>query len=299
MGLVGDMVVQTANAPGTGDFVLIGPPAGRSSFMAQNGAGQVYYFAEDGTSWEKAIGTVTSGSPDGLSRDTVLGNSLGTTAKINFSGAVTIICDIPAERSLWANAAGDALLAGNRRVYGLGAAADPSDALRLDQVGNVRKPTIAVVNGAFLIPMPSLISGDTNQVVQIDLRSVVCAANTAYYFRLSIDGAASFLSGGSEYKYSLLTASDGGVAENRGVASYSPLTATLDHVSAMSGQLHFDPVTHQWNSVFVGVNAATGNYVQSFAAGSSATNVPPTHMIISAVSQNLTGGQARLSQKGF
>ena len=51
--------------------------------------------------WEVGLGTVTSGSPATLSRDTVLSNSSGTTAKINFANSVTAWCDYPAGKAVY------------------------------------------------------------------------------------------------------------------------------------------------------------------------------------------------------
>ncbi|MGA8192490.1 MAG: hypothetical protein WB902_03880 [Acetobacteraceae bacterium] len=43
---------------------------------------------DDTTKEDWDIGTFTRGSPATISRDTVLGNSLGSTAKLNFAGSV-------------------------------------------------------------------------------------------------------------------------------------------------------------------------------------------------------------------
>lgn len=49
----------------------------------------VLYLIEDGTDYEYGLGTYTAGSPDTLSRDTVLGSS-NSGSKINLSGAAVV-----------------------------------------------------------------------------------------------------------------------------------------------------------------------------------------------------------------
>jgi hypothetical protein len=135
MAVLGDLVLQTANSPGTGTFSLIAPPTGRVSWMTGCGVGAGrFYYAHDGTNWEVGNGTVTSGSPDTLSRDTVYRNSLGTTAKINFTGAVNTYNDIPSDRAFWADASG-VYQAQSRRIAALAQGTSQTDAARLDQVG--------------------------------------------------------------------------------------------------------------------------------------------------------------------
>jgi hypothetical protein len=55
----------------------------------------VLYVLDDTTKEEWGIGTFTPGSPATISRDTVLGNSLGTTAKLNFAGSTRCYPGLP------------------------------------------------------------------------------------------------------------------------------------------------------------------------------------------------------------
>jgi len=104
-----NFVAETTNAPGTAVTVnLAGALAGR---LTWKGAGytsgqQGFYFMEDGTQYETGIGTLTHGAPDTWTRTAVINNSLGTTARLNFSGTTRIYNEVPAERWLWKNAAG-------------------------------------------------------------------------------------------------------------------------------------------------------------------------------------------------
>jgi hypothetical protein len=95
-----DFVRETANNPGSSATInLIGPVTGRQGFVAAFGSGAtVYYTLEDGTQWETGVGTVASGTPNTLTRTTVLRNSLGTTARLNFTGLTRVFNYLPADR---------------------------------------------------------------------------------------------------------------------------------------------------------------------------------------------------------
>ena len=100
-----DRVKETCTAPGTGTVTLLGASTGYSSFSVIGNGNTTYYCIADqgGNNWEVGIGTYTS-SGTTLSRDTVLSNSLGTTALINFStGTQDVFVTYPSERSVYAN----------------------------------------------------------------------------------------------------------------------------------------------------------------------------------------------------
>lgn len=98
--MLANFVQEVANAPGTATTInLGGPPTGRRGFLAAFASGStVYYFMDDGTQAEWGVGTVTSGTPNTLARTTVIGNTAGTTARLNFTGTVRVYNWLPAER---------------------------------------------------------------------------------------------------------------------------------------------------------------------------------------------------------
>jgi hypothetical protein len=98
--MLANFVQETANAPGSATTInLAGPPTGRRGFLAAFASGaSVYYFLDDGTQSEWGVGTVTAGSPNTLSRTSVLGNTAGTTARLNFTGTTRVYNELPAER---------------------------------------------------------------------------------------------------------------------------------------------------------------------------------------------------------
>ena len=105
-----DRVLESSTSTGTGSFTLTGAQTGYQSFSAIGNGNTTYYTIQgknpDGTltgEWEVGIGTWSTGNT--LARDTVLSNSLGTTAKIAFSaGAKDVFCDYPASKSVNQNA---------------------------------------------------------------------------------------------------------------------------------------------------------------------------------------------------
>ena len=100
--VVADRVKETSTTAGTGTLTLAGASAGFRSFAAIGNGNTTYYSIVDSTAntWEVGIGTYTS-SGTTLSRDTVLANSLGTTAKIDFaSNSKDVFVTYPATKSV-------------------------------------------------------------------------------------------------------------------------------------------------------------------------------------------------------
>lgn len=110
MTLLKGMVHQvSSSAPGTGDVSLPSTSAtgGRQTFLAAFGTGNsCYYYLENDSGSEWGEGTITGSSTATLTRDTVIGNSDGTTSKINFTGVVNAWSGIPAERALFLKQSG-------------------------------------------------------------------------------------------------------------------------------------------------------------------------------------------------
>lgn len=101
--VVADRVKETTTTAGTGTITLAGASTGYQSFAVIGNGNTTYYTIAGQTTseWEVGIGTYTS-SGTTLSRDTVLSNSLGTTAKINFSaGTKDVFVTYPASKSVY------------------------------------------------------------------------------------------------------------------------------------------------------------------------------------------------------
>ena len=82
--LLADRVQETTTVTGTGSATLLGAVSGFQSFSVIGNGNSTYYSIVNGSEWEIGLGTYSTTGPT-LSRDTVYSNSLGTTAKINFS----------------------------------------------------------------------------------------------------------------------------------------------------------------------------------------------------------------------
>ena len=101
--VLADRVKETSTTTGTGDMALAGAEIGYQSFAVIGNNNSTYYTItlQGGTEWEVGIGTYETTGPD-LQRDTVLSNSLGTTAKINFSAGIKdVFVTYPSERSVY------------------------------------------------------------------------------------------------------------------------------------------------------------------------------------------------------
>lgn len=97
-----DTVAEKANGPGTAVAVqLLGPTdEGRAFIGTQtfSDGDQCYYVIKSGALREWGIGTLAAGTPNTLSRTTVLGNSARTLARLNFTGSCVVYNDLPSSR---------------------------------------------------------------------------------------------------------------------------------------------------------------------------------------------------------
>jgi hypothetical protein len=101
--VINDRVKETSTTTGTGTFNLAGAETGYEGFVTGIGTGNQTYYAIELNSageWEVGIGTVTSGSPDTLSRTTIISSS-NSDALVNFSaGTKNVFCTLPAKRTI-------------------------------------------------------------------------------------------------------------------------------------------------------------------------------------------------------
>lgn len=107
--VIKDRVQESTTSIGLGDITLAGASVGFTTFGSVMTIGDTTLYAIIGstvpTEWE--IGQGTYSSLNTLQRDTVLANSLGTTAKIDFSaGTKFVFIDAPADRLMVAPATG-------------------------------------------------------------------------------------------------------------------------------------------------------------------------------------------------
>jgi hypothetical protein len=106
--MLANMVLETTTNPGTNTTVnLAGAVSGFSAFASgfSNGA-SIYYVLRDGGQWETGSGTFNTGSPNTISRTTVISNSAGNTSRLNFTGLTQVYNVTPASRSVYTNNSG-------------------------------------------------------------------------------------------------------------------------------------------------------------------------------------------------
>ena len=101
--VINDRVKETSTTTGTGTLNLAGAETGYEGFVTGIGTGNQTYYAIELNSageWEVGIGTVTSCSPDTLSRDTIISSS-NSDAAVNFSaGTKNVFCTLPAKKTI-------------------------------------------------------------------------------------------------------------------------------------------------------------------------------------------------------
>tara|TARA_B100001989_G_scaffold36289_1_gene21628 strand:+ start:8955 stop:10151 length:1197 start_codon:yes stop_codon:yes gene_type:complete len=101
-----DRVKETTTSTGTGTINLAGAETGFESFVTGIGNGVQTYYAivhQAADEFEIGIGTVTDGSPDTLSRTSII-SSTNSDSAVNFSaGTKDVFCTVPAERMIFAD----------------------------------------------------------------------------------------------------------------------------------------------------------------------------------------------------
>lgn len=101
---LGDFVCETANNPGTSSSVtLLGAATGPfCTFATRFGSSAtVDYVITDGTGQsESGTGAYASGTPNTLTRTTVLANTSGTTSRLNFTGSIYVFSFMPAAKAI-------------------------------------------------------------------------------------------------------------------------------------------------------------------------------------------------------
>jgi hypothetical protein len=99
---INDRVKETSSTTGTGTLNLLGASQDFEGFVSAIGNGNTTYYAITNTGtdeWEVGIGTVTDGTPDTLSRDSVLSSS-NSDALVNFTtGVKDVFCTVPAVKT--------------------------------------------------------------------------------------------------------------------------------------------------------------------------------------------------------
>lgn len=148
--LLANFVLETATAPGTGATVnLAGAVAGRQSFAQAFASGsRVQYVIDDGTQAEWGEGTFTAGSPNTLTRTTLIGNTAGTSSLLNFTGSCRVYVDLLAERAVVRDSAGAVIITGALSANG---SATVAGGLHVTDTGATVAGGLSVTSGNVLV----------------------------------------------------------------------------------------------------------------------------------------------------
>jgi hypothetical protein len=102
--MLGDFILELVTALGAGLTITLPgvAPAGRLTWVSRFGAVRqpVFYVLDDTVQEEWGVGTWIPGAPNTITRDQVIGNSAGTTVKLNFAGT-TRCYNAPPSAFLW------------------------------------------------------------------------------------------------------------------------------------------------------------------------------------------------------
>lgn len=103
--MIADFVLEIVAAPGSGATITLpgSAPTGRRTWAAGFVTSQpfVFYVLDDSLQQEWGVGTLTIGSPSTIIRPTVvLGNSAGTTARLNFATAPRCYSGLPSAAAI-------------------------------------------------------------------------------------------------------------------------------------------------------------------------------------------------------
>ena len=110
--VVKDRVQETATVTTTGPFQLAGAVAGYQAFTDIGNGNTTYYSATDASgNWEVGIGTYATGSPNTLTRTTVLSSSNTNVIVTTFSGTITVFCTYPSSQAVYEDE-GNAIIPG-------------------------------------------------------------------------------------------------------------------------------------------------------------------------------------------
>jgi hypothetical protein len=229
------MVQESATNPGTATTInLAGAVAGRRGFIAAFGSGApVFYFLDDGTQAEWGEGVVTAGAPNTLTRTTVLGNTAGTLARLNFTGVTRVYGEVPAERFGWLKLA----------------SASPS----------------GVANADITLPLAF------NQY-RLTVWAGALTVSGGFCLRQSTDGGATYAAGASDYVYVFVGANSGTPASGTFTTSLIDFTsAVLANDPRTQINLLIDPGSASRTSSYVAqaslIDSGSARRVMAVAGG--------------------------------
>jgi cytoskeletal protein CcmA (bactofilin family) len=142
--VISDRVKETTTTTGTGTYTLGGAVTGFETFTANlSNSDTTYYACTDNTDFEVGIGTFTA-SGTTLARTTILASSNSGSAVNWAAGTRTIFCTLPAAKTVFLDASGNATIGGTVTATGsfIIGSADMNEA-DLEKLDGITNGTIA------------------------------------------------------------------------------------------------------------------------------------------------------------
>jgi len=188
-----DRVKETSTTAGTVTQELSGAVTGFETFVSAIGSTNTTYYCIDHTGsydeWEIGIGTVASGTPDTLARTTVIINSLGTTAKINFTAGIKdVFCTEPASKTMemLMTGVGDVIYSSAANTPARLAAGSDTEVLTLASgVPSWAAPTTGDITG--VTAGTGLSGGGTSGTVTLNLANTSVSAGSYTNSSITVD----------------------------------------------------------------------------------------------------------------
>ena len=141
---ISDRIKETSNTTGTGTYTLAGAVTGFETFTANlSNSDTTYYCCTDNTDFEVGLGTFTT-SGTTLARTTILASSNSNNAVSWTSGTRTLFCTLPAAKTVFLDASGNATIGGTVTATGsfIIGSADMNEA-DLEKLDGITNGTIA------------------------------------------------------------------------------------------------------------------------------------------------------------
>ena len=281
-----DFVRETTSTTGTGTYSLAGPITNHQSFVAGIGSGhQCTYAARDqsGNGWEVGIGTVTAGSPNTLSRDTILSSSNGGAAVSWSSGTRDIYCTMAGERIIDTDSisfAASQLAFSNSSGNGL--TSDPTlffntsdGSLHLQRIYGVNNPSTGAAIRLRIWGAPSTSGHAAGTVTLTGGASPTVDGDAGFVWS---SGGSVDADNGNGGDITLTPGYGGAVSGNAGSVNISgqdmPGTGTPSNVTIYAGAMYDSTFTTIDPSTSASIFLQTGGVTQLQIDGQGAWNLP-------------------------
>ena len=103
--VINDRVKETSTTTGTGTFSLGGTSKGFETFVAGVGGGNTTYYCinnstSTGTEFEVGVGGIVAGTPNTLTRNTILSSSNSDNLVSFTGGEKDVFCTVPAKKAV-------------------------------------------------------------------------------------------------------------------------------------------------------------------------------------------------------